>query len=130
MFNWLKNLFGFGKPELPPEPDRLRGIPREALIESLNTLRVHANNSGVPMKFDGICVNVWYYLMTEHKLDFAQGRIITVLCDLFQGWPEHTGEWGYPVPYNGNEHYWEGEHLCLRTSLILYTVAKLRNLPA
>lgn len=48
------------------------------------------------------------------------------LCNLYLGWPEHSGFFAYPVRRNGIER-WAGENLKNRISLLIYSIRKIEH---
>lgn len=103
------------------------GFTDTQLLESLRTLRVHAEHNGVPCDQVGICANVRYYLETEHGCRVPGEVIIDVLCDLFKGWKHHSGNRVWPIIHMNGCGVWEGENFEQRLLLLDYTIDRLER---
>ena len=136
MFKFITNLFK-KKPSSMSDKEVARRVAnlftevaftREQLLEAMHTLRVHSNHSGVPVPNYGICHNVMYYLKTEHRVDPVGSTMI--MCTLFQGWPDHSGMYAWPIVEDPSVTEWKGKNFVARQSLLAYAIARLERLNA
>lgn len=76
----------------------------------------------------GICHNVSDVFLAESDGDFFIRQ--RSVCELAKGWPEHSGDWHYPVPCEGKTAeaayltlpLWEGEYGAARLRLLDYLI--------
>jgi hypothetical protein len=112
-------------------------IEREKFLKALKRL---AHKGPIDRKY-GICMNVNLYL-GELKAGISTGRTYDIIGELAEGWPEHSGEYNYPIPSTNNKiakannYYntrlqnkqnklWTRKQKLLRNSLINYIIKKM-----
>lgn len=91
----------------------------------LSLLDKALGNPGSLPHYRGICG-----LLDQEIKDLTGSDLIRStwdgLCDLYLGWPEHSGFFAYPVRRKGIER-WVGENLKNRISLLIYSIRKIER---
>lgn len=104
----------------------------------LKGLKRLAHKGPIDKKF-GICMNL-DLVLEEMKAGISTGRTYDLIGKLAEGWPEHSGNYNYPIPstnkkikepdtyYDGrlnHDKLWKRKQKLLRMSLISYIIKKL-----